>query len=399
MRESMKPDQMLETVSANDVARKLGQRFSGLFGGLPRIYRAPGRVNLIGEHTDYNDGFVMPAAVEFFTWVAVSPRQDRKLVARSENFQEQVEFSLDDVRARSHSWIDYIVGVAQVLEGSGRRLSGANLLIEGNVPQGAGLSSSASLEVAVASALLEVSHCAVDREEIALLCQQAENEFVGARCGIMDQFISSQGKGDRALLLDCRSLEYHLHPLPHNVRLVICNSMVRHHIASGGYNERRAECEEGVRLMQQHFPRVRALRDVTEDDFAAVSQSLPEVIRRRCRHVIRENARVIQAGAALEKGDLAEFGALMHDSHASLRQDFEVSCAELDLLVELSEGIEGVYGSRMTGGGFGGCTVNLVREECVDGFVKTVCPKYERKVGVKPEIYICVAADGACEVI
>jgi galactokinase len=251
----------------------------------------------------------------------------------------------------------------------------------------------------VACALLEVSHCAIDRKEMALLCQRAENEFVGARCGIMDQFISSHGERGRALLLDCRSLEYRLHPLPDQVRLVICNSMVRHNIASSGYNERRAQCEEGVRLLREHFPNIRALRDVTESDFEAVSLSLPELIRRRCRHVILENARVLKAGTALEKGDLEEFGALMRSSHSSLQHDFEVSCAELDLLVEISAGLDGVYGARMTGGGFGGCTVNLVREECVDGFVKTVAAKYEAKVGVKPEIYVCFAADGACEVV
>jgi galactokinase len=215
----------------------------------------------------------------------------------------------------------------------------------------------------------------------------------------MDQFISSHGERGRALLLDCRSLEYHLHPLPHFVRLVICNSMVRHHIAGGEYNQRRAQCEEGVRLLREHFPNIRALRDVTESDFEAVCLSLPEVIRRRCRHVIRENARVLQAGGALERGELEEFGALMCSSHTSLQCDFEVSCAELDLLVEIGSSIDGVYGSRMTGGGFGGCTVNLVSEECVDIFVKTVSAKYEAEVGMKPEIYVCFAADGACEVV
>jgi len=199
------------------------------------------------------------------------------------------------------------------------------------------------------------------------------------------------------LLLDCRSLEYRLLPLPHDVRLVICNTMVRHNMAHGEYNQRRAQCEEGVHLLAQRLPSVRALRDVTESDFATVSQTLPETVRRRCRHVIGENARVVRAGSALEHGDLVEFGRLMHESHDSLRQDFAVSCHELDLMVELSRNIRGVYGSRMTGGGFGGCTVNLVQKDCVDNFVTTVGREYEKATGIKPEIYVCFAADGACE--
>jgi galactokinase len=384
------------TEPTSDVAKQLGEQFVSIFSAPPKIYRAPGRVNLIGEHTDYNDGFVMPAAVEFFTWAAISPRQDRKLVVRSENFQEQLEFSLDAIHASgSHHWSDYVVGVAKILEASGRRLSGANLLIHGNVPQGAGLSSSASLEVAVASALLDAAHTSVERRELAVFCQRAENEFVGARCGIMDQFISSYGKSDRALLLDCRTLEYRLLPLPHEVRLVICNTMVRHSVAEGEYNKRRAECEEGVRLLSKHSPGIRALRDVTLAEFNNLSHLLPEAVTRRCRHVISENARVELAARALDRHDLKEFGALMRQAHASMRDDFEASCAELDLMVNLAEQLDGVYGARMTGGGFGGCTVNLVREEYVDGFVDIVSAGYERAVGLKPEIYICSAADGA----
>jgi galactokinase len=376
----------------------LGERFARLFGGVPRIYKAPGRVNLIGEHTDYNDGFVMPAAVGFYTWAAVAPRSDRKLIVRSENFHEQVEFLLDLLPANgSRHWSDYVIGVAKMLIESGVQLTGANILLHGNVPQGAGLSSSASLEVAVCSALLALARHKLWCRDVALLCQRAENEFVGARCGIMDQFVSSHGRRDRALLLDCRSLDYRLLPLPHDVRLVICNTMVRHTIAHGEYNQRRAQCEEGARLLAQRLPNVRALRDVTESDFAVVSQTLPEIVRRRCRHVIGENGRVVRAATALERGDLIEFGRLMQESHDSLRLDFEVSCSELDLMVELSRNLPGVYGSRMTGGGFGGCTVNLVQEDSVDTFVTTVGREYEKATSVKPEIYPCFAADGACE--
>jgi galactokinase len=375
-------------------------KFARLFGASPRIYQAPGRVNLIGEHTDYNDGFVMPAAVGFSTWTAAAPRRDRKLVVQSENFHEQAEFALDQLPAGpSHHWSDYVIGVAKTLQGSGLRLPGANLLLEGNVPQGAGLSSSASLEVAVCFALLGLLDVKMEPAKVALLCQRAENEFVGALCGIMDQFIAVHGQRDHALLLDCRSLEYRLLPLRRDARLVISNTLVRHSVAHGDYNQRRAECEAGVKLMAKHFPDVKALRDVKYPEFLAVSDELPETIMRRCRHVISENERVLQAGGALESGDLEQFGALMQQSHESLRDDFQVSCPELDLMVELAGQVPGVYGARMTGGGFGGCTVSLVRADSVNAFITVVTSGYEKATGEKPEIYVCFAAHGAHEVV
>jgi galactokinase len=384
----------------------LGQKFVQLYGTSPRIYQAPGRVNLIGEHTDYNDGFVMPAAIDFSTRVFIAPRPDRKLVIRSENYSEQVEFELDYLPdAGAGHWSDYVVGVAKMLERSGRKLCGVNLLVNGNVPQGAGLSSSASIEVAAGYALLDVADPAnarsnsVDRAQLALLCQRAENEFVGARCGIMDQFIASHGKRGRALLLDCRSLQYRLLPLPDDVSLTICNTMVKHSIAKGEYNQRRAECEAGVAALSKYLPGVRALRDVTPGDLATYGHQLTDVVRRRCRHVIDENARVLDAAAALETGDVPKFGRLMLESHRSLRDDFEVSCPELDLMVELAMEQEGVYGSRMTGGGFGGCTITLVRAGCVEAFKRAVEAGYERSFGCRPEIYVCSASDGVGQVV
>jgi len=395
-------------------APALEQRFVQLFGESPRIYQAPGRVNLIGEHTDYNDGFVMPAAIGFYTRAAIAPRRDRKLVIHSENYSEQVEFDLDRLPpARACHWSDYAIGVVKMLERSGKNLGGANLLVDGNVPGGAGLSSSASIAVAVGYALLDLADQANDRAEIdrtkadqtkidrttlALLCQQAENEFVGARCGIMDQFVASHGKRGHALLLDCRSLEYRQLPLPDDAALAICNTMVKHSHAKGEYNQRRSECEAGVRGLSKYLPNVRALRDVTPADLEAYGRELPDTVMRRCRHVIGENARVLQAAAALEHGDLQAFGNLMRESHRSLRDDFEVSCSELDLMVELAEQAEGVYGSRMTGGGFGGCTVALVQTGCVEAFQRTVQEGYERSTGCKPEIYVCSAADGVGQV-
>ncbi|HMB83107.1 MAG TPA: galactokinase [Terriglobales bacterium] len=391
-------------------AHALGQRFVQRFGGSPRTYQAPGRVNLIGDHTDYNDGFVMPAAIGFYTRASVAPRHDRKLVIHSENYSEQVEFDLDHLPATGAGhWSDYVIGVVKMLERSGKKLGGANLLVDGDVPQGAGLSSSASIEVAVGYALLDLADQAIDRTEIgqtkidrtklASLCQQAENEFVGARCGVMDQFVASHGKRGQALLLDCRSLEYRLLPLPDDAALAICNTMVKHSIAKGEYNQRRAECEAGVRGLSKYLPNVRALRDVTPEDLEAYGHELPDIVMRRCRHVIGENARVLQAAGALELGDLQAFGNLMRQSHRSLRDDFEVSCSELDLMVELAEQAEGVYGARMTGGGFGGCTIALVQAGCVEAFKRTIQEGYERSAGCKPEIYLCSAADGVGQVV
>jgi galactokinase len=406
-------------LSVDNRGHAIGQRFSQRFGTSSRTYQAPGRVNLIGEHTDYNDGFVMPAAIGFYTRVAAGSRSDRKFVIYSENYSEQAAFDLDHLPAsRAGHWSDYVIGVAKMLERSGQKVRGANLLVDGNVPQGAGLSSSASIEVAVGYALLDLSNplagedstgnmieknatddkkvgeTKIDRTQLALLCQQAENEFVGARCGIMDQFIASHGASGHALLLDCRSLEHRLLPLPDNLSLAICNTMVKHSHASGEYNQRRAECEAGVRGLSKSLPQVRALRDVSLEDLQTYGHNLPDVVLRRCRHVITEDARVLRAATALESGNLPAFGNLMLDSHRSLRDDFEVSSYELDLMVELAEQIDGVYGARMTGGGFGGCTIALVQTARVEEFQTRVGEGYERSTGRKPEIYICSAADG-----
>lgn len=381
-------------------ARELKEAFANLYGAREaRVFRAPGRVNLIGEHTDYNLGFVMPAAIDFYTWVVMAARDDRRLVARSENFDETVEFDLDErePRPRGH-WSDYPRGVAVMLERAGHILRGANLLVRGEVPIGSGLSSSAAIEVATGYALVHGAGASIDRMELAKLCQRAENEFVGMRCGLMDQFISCFGEEGRALMLDCRSLDYYRLPLPQGVNLVIANTMVKHELASSEYNLRRAECEEGVRLLSKSLPGVQSLRDVSLDELERHRDELPAVVYKRCRHVVSEDERVIEAKRALEEGDLAAFGQLMAASHASLRDDYEVSCAELDLMVEAANRVEGVYGARMTGGGFGGCTINLVRHDAVSLFQEEVAARYEKGTGLKSEIYVCSAAQGAEEV-
>jgi len=382
--------------NSETIAASLSDRFRRVYGTSPKIFRAPGRVNLIGEHTDYNDGLVMPAAIEFDSWVAAGEREDRVLHVESVDFNDTVELPLEALAGppRKH-WSDFVRGVAAVLQAAGHRLHGASLLIEGKVPMGAGLSSSASIEVAIALALLAMSQAELPPMQLAQACQRAEHEYVGTRCGLMDQFISVFGRAGHALMLDCRSLQFEALKIPADARLVICNSMIKHTHAAGEYNRRRAECEEGVRILQKHSPEIRALRDVTLDDLNRYRSELPEIVYRRCRHVISENQRVIDASRALREADLRRFGQLMAGSHRSLRDDYEVSCRELDLLVEAAAGYEGVYGSRMTGGGFGGCTITLVRFDAAEEFQRHVKAVYQERTGITPEVWISAAALGA----
>jgi len=373
--------------------------FKARFGTTASAYRAPGRLNLIGEHTDYNEGFVLPAAIDFYCWAAAAPRGDGKLVIHSENFNETIEARLDSLSPLPEKhWANYPLGVAWALRRAGKPISGANVCIAGEVPLGAGLSSSAAVEVSVALALLRQSGDAENRAELAKLCQKAENEFVGARVGIMDQFISCFGRASHALLLDCRSLKHEFVRLPPNLQLVICNTMVRHELASGEYNTRRAECEEGVRILRIVLPEVRALRDVTLSQLEDHRQNLSRKVFARCRHVITENARVNSAVEAFRKGDTTTLGPLLQDSHRSLRDDYEVSCRELDLMVEVAAAQPGLIGARMTGGGFGGCTINLVESAAVSDFRRNVAAAYSSETGLTPEIYVSPAAEGAKEI-
>jgi galactokinase len=378
--------------------RELARQFEERFGNAPRIFRAPGRVNLIGEHTDYNEGFVMPAAVEFSSLVAISRRTDRKLLIQSNQFPGDLEFNVDHLPAqRTSTWRDYVLGVALVLRQHGSDLQGANLLVHGNVPIGSGLSSSASIEVASALAFISLDSKHFSLPEIAKFCRQAENEYVGARVGIMDQFVSCMGKAGHALLLDCRSLEFQFAHIPPGIDLVVCNTMVKHDLATGAYNQRRAECEEGVRYFAKADPAIRALRDVSSEMLERIGGELPPTIRKRCTHVIRENQRTLDAARALAEGDLARMGKLMRESHESLRDLYEVSCRELDVMVDAAQGLPGFIGGRMTGGGFGGCTVNLVREENATDFAAQIAQRYREATGITPQIYPCHAANGAQE--
>lgn len=388
---------ILERGSIPGSARTVAERFLAVYGTSPSgLFRAPGRVNLIGEHTDYNDGFVMPAAIDFSCYSAIRSRSDRTLSVYSQQFQENIEFNLDRlVGPPKKHWTDYVRGVAAVLRDEGYPLKGADLLIDGQVPIGSGLSSSASIEVSSALALTSLGGITVPLGTLARLCQRAENAYTGARCGIMDQFVSCFGRQDQALLLDCRSLEMTYLALPPNVRLVICNTMVRHELAAGEYNERRASCERSIEAIRKFLPDIRALRDLTLEDLEKYGSLLSEIDFRRCRHVITENARVIDAKEALRHVDLARFGQLMYQSHNSLNHDYEVSCRELNLMVSLARNLPGVYGARMTGGGFGGCTINLVEREVVPEFQTSVAREYEKLTDLSPQIFASSAAGGA----
>jgi len=377
-------------------ARELAQAFEQEFGASPEVFSAPGRVNLIGEHTDYNEGFVLPSAIGFYVRVAVSPRSDGKLLLRSTGFSDKFEFPLDTLPSRRlFAWCDYVLGVAVMLVRAGISLKGANLLVYGQVPIGAGLSSSAALEVASALALLSVASQDLPLTDVAKLCQRAENEFVGARVGIMDQFVSCFGQEGYAILLDCRSLEYKLVPIPENVRFVICNTKVKHELSTGEYNGRHEECEEAVRVLSKTYPGVYSLRDVSSDQLSSLKSTMDPVLYRRSKHVISENERVVRAAECFRASDLDGLGRLMRESHCSLRDDYEVSCRELDLMVEAAEGLPGYYGGRMTGGGFGGCTVNLVDERHAKTFADQLSERYQQATKISPEIMICSAANGA----
>ncbi len=380
--------------------RQLHDAFATRFGAPPAfVVRAPGRVNLIGEHTDYNEGFVLPIAIDRATFVAARARVDRIIRVHSVQFDAEDRFSLDQIeRNPAQPWSNYVRGVVKAILSRDLPLSGADLLIDSQVPLGAGLSSSAALEVAVAYALQLLNDLDLLGEELALLAQGAEQSFVGMQCGIMDQFMAALGRAGHALLLDCRDLSYRPIPIPPRVRVVVCDSGVRHSLVGSEYNERRAACEQAVQLLRARLPRIAALRDVTPAQLEANADLLPPVVHRRARHVVSEIERTLAAAAALERGDLAGFGALMDASHASLRDDYEVSTPELDTLVEIARRLPGCYGSRLTGGGFGGSTVSLVEEGAVDRFAADLVAGYRARVGREAHVLVCTPSEGVSRV-
>ncbi len=382
--------------AANMDPRELVIKHQQRCGAAGNVFRAPGRVNLIGEHTDYSGGLILPAAIDFSTLAVISPRDDRQCIIYSDNFSKQVVASLDQFPAMgTGDWSDYPLGVASVLREKGIELPGFDITIAGDVPLGAGLSSSASIEVATAFALLSLTKRHISLEEIALLCQRAENTFVGANCGIMDQFIACFGEKDHAVLVDTRSLGHSPVPIPPDVQIVICNSMVKHSHAGGEYNTRRAEVDEGSRILREHNPKFRELRDATIADLEGLRSLMPDNVYRRCRHIITENDRVEQAVAAFKAGDLAKVGRMMTASHASYRDDFEASVPEVDALIEIAAKLPGLIGARLTGGGFGGCTVNLVEADYAESFSTAIHDQYKERLKIDAEVYRCHASAGA----
>ncbi len=366
------------------------------FKAEPAVFVAPGRVNLIGEHTDYAEGFVMPAAIDFATLAGISPRTDGKIVIYSENYQEEKTFDAAALPAKaSQHWSDYPIGTVVILAGEGNTIPGFSMSLWGDVPLGSGLSSSAALEVVTALAVTTLIGVSYPGPVLARLCQRAENEFVGANCGIMDQFISANGAEDHALLLDCRDLSFKLAPIPHDVALVIANTMVKHSVAGGDYPTRRAESEAACAVIASHRPGVPFLRDATLDDLEKWGHEMAPKSLLRARHVISENLRTVAAEKALEKGDLKELGRLMAEAHRSYSQDFEGSCVEADTMVALAQDLPGLIGARLTGGGFGGCTINLVERSQAAAFSEALAGRYAANTGIVPQIHICHASGGA----
>jgi galactokinase len=369
------------------------------FKAEPAVFVAPGRVNLIGEHTDYAEGFVMPAAIDFATLAGISPRTDGKVVLYSENFCEERSFDAANLPKKgTKHWSDYPLGVLAILAGEGQRIPAFSLTLWGDVPLSSGLSSSASVEVATALAVTSLLGAQYPGAVLARLCQRAENEFVGANCGIMDQFISANGAEDHALLLDCRDLSFKLAPIPSHVALVIANTMVKHSVAGDAYTSRRAQVEEAAAAIARHRPAVRFLRDATLDDLKRWGAEMSPNALKRARHVISENTRTVAAAEALLKGDLTGLGRLMAEAHRSYSQDFEASCVEADAMVALAQDLPGFIGARLTGGGFGGCTINLVEREHAAEFSEELGARYAAETGIVPQIMICHASRGAHQV-
>jgi galactokinase len=373
--------------------------FQSKFTKPPRLFRAPARVNVIGEHCDYNDGFVMPANTALYTWLAIAPRDDRIVQILASDFNQTVRINLDDLHSnRDGGWQEYAKGVFKVLQDKGFELQGADILLTGEIPLGGGLSSSASLETVMAFAMLSCAGYEVDRSQMALLCKTVENKFVGVACGIMDQYVISLCGKDQAMMLDCRSLEYEPAPLPDDAQFLIINSGVVHSLREGGLNQRRQECERAVKLLTDAGLEIAALRDVSMESVDEHQKLLGDTLYKRCRHVTTEIQRVNDAFQAMADSDPATLGQLMNQSHNSLRDDYEVSCSELDYLVDIARNCDGVYGSRMVGAGFGGCTISLVDRKKIKAVSAEICKQYNEILGHDPWHHI-VEASGPVEEI
>ncbi|UCF38655.1 MAG: galactokinase [Acidobacteriota bacterium] len=379
---------------------ELSRSFEREYGSSPLlIASAPGRVNLIGEHTDYNDGFVFPAAIDRRISIAVSRRSDKRVRAFSLDFSQRDEFSLDRIeRSEAVGWSNYIRGVIVQFQKAGLEVPGMDLVMSGDVPIGSGLSSSAALEVAMSETIRALTGIELDKVRMALMSQAAEREFVGVQCGIMDQFVSTLAEEGTALFVDCRDLSFRNIALPAGIKVVVCDSKVQRRLEASEYNRRRSECESAARKLNDELGGIRALRDVTLEQLESHGRMLTDAEFRRARHVVGENERVLAMVEALEEGNSVCIGKLLYRSHESLRDDYEVSCRELDTLVELARNVSSTVGARMTGAGFGGCTVNLVEADGTEEFCAKVGVGYERESGIRGEIYVCEPSAGVSSV-
>lgn len=382
--------QMIQQVAANFKAR---------FNEEPALFRSPGRVNIIGEHTDYNNGFVLPAAIDKAIYIGISKRKDDVISLYSEEFNESFETKVSQVKPTDKGWPNYILGIVDQLNKKGHTIAGFNLNIDGDIPIGSGLSSSAAVECATGFALNEVFGLNLSRLDLAFIAQRAEHEFAGVRVGIMDMFASLFGKKDHVIKLDCQSLDYEYVPLVlKGFKIVLLNTNVKHSLSSSEYNTRRQQCEEGVALVKEHHPEVKTLRDVTLEMLDQYVKPKNELVYRRCKYVVEENQRLLAACEDLKNGHVEALGEKMFQSHDGLSKEYEVSCPELDFLVDAVRNNPNVLGARMMGGGFGGCTINIVKEEAIDGLIKELSGSYKEQMGLELTPYIAQTADGTSRI-
>ncbi|MBD0285015.1 MAG: galactokinase [Flavisolibacter sp.] len=387
---------MQSTIKNRELINRLQEKSNSLFGGINLITRSPGRVNIIGEHTDYNMGFVLPAAIDKSVYVALQKRNDDRLHFYSNEFGDQYEGRLPDIEPVKGKWPTYLLGVIAQLQKNGYTVGGFNAVVDGDIPIGAGLSSSAAIECATIYALNEAFDLQIPKLKMVQMAQKAEHEYAGVLCGIMDQFASMFGKKDHVIQLDCRSLEYEYIPLKlEGVKIVLFNTNVEHSLASTEYNTRRRQCEEGVAIVREHHPEVLSLRDITLPMLERYVAPKDEVIYRRCKYVVEEIERLLRGCEDLKRGDLKGLGAKMFRTHEGLSKEYEVSCKELDYLVDYVKDNDAVLGSRMMGGGFGGCTINLVREEAIDRLMEAISRDYKKNMNLELSTYIASSEDGS----
>ncbi len=384
----------------NEIPRQIAQEFSTRFQQKPLVVRSPGRVNIIGEHTDYNNGFVLPAAIDKAIYVAIAPRNDDKILLYSQEFRQEHHSTVSGVAPTEKQWPNYILGVVDQLNKRGHRITGFNLVIDGDVPVGAGLSSSAAVECATAFALNTIFNLEIEKQELAVIGQKTEHDFAGVMVGIMDPFASIFGKKDHVIKLDCRSLEYEYEPLRlSGYKILLLNTNVKHSLASTEYNTRRKECAQGVQWVKEQNKNVESLRDVNLQMLDEFVKPKSELIYKRCKYVVQENARLLSACEELERGNLKAVGEKMFQSHDGLSKEYEVSCKELDFLVDAVRNNPEVPGARMMGGGFGGCTINIAKEDAIEALIKKVGQEYEKIMGKEMTAYVAETADGTsvCE--